>query len=69
MTSKPESPHEVPAVEYVCQVRTASVFAFDYNEEVHTSGLSDFHPHKLLVPVTKEPEDLLVTFFRCFLLR
>ena len=57
-----------PVEEYSFHVRTVSVFAFDHNEEVHASGFGDFHSQKILVPVTKEPEDLLITLSRGFLL-
>ena len=68
ITSRPKSPHEIPVTKGVSQIRTITIFAFDHNEEIHTSGLGDFHPQKITISVTEEPEDLLITFSRCFLL-
>ena len=48
--------------------RTISVLAFDNHEEVHASSLGDFHSQKISIPITNEPENLIVTLFRGFLL-
>jgi len=68
MTSRPNSRDEMTVAEYGFHTPTVSVFAFDHNEEVHTPSLGDFHTQKISAPVTKEPENLLVTPFRSFLL-
>jgi hypothetical protein len=68
MTSRPNSLHEMPVTKRSFHTRTVSVFALDHNEEVHASSLSDFHSQRISVPVAEEPENLLVTLFRGFLL-
>jgi len=68
MTSRPNSRGEMTVAEYFFHALTVSVFSFNHNEEVHAPSLSDFHIQKISIPTTKEPENLLVTPFRGFLL-
>ena len=68
MTSRPKNLHEMFVAKHDFHARTVSVFAFDHNEEVHASSLSDFHFQGISIPVTEEPENLFVTLFRGFLL-
>ena len=68
MTSRPKNPHETLVSKYGFSARTVSVFAFDHNEEVHASSLSDFHFQGFSILVTEEPENLFVTLFRSLLL-
>ena len=67
-TSRPKNPHEMLVAKHDSYARTISVFVFGHNEELHASSLSDFHSQKILIPITNEPENLIVTLFRDFLL-
>ena len=68
MTSRPKNLHELLVAKHDFYARTVSIFALDHNEKVHASSLSDFHSQKIPIPVTEEPENLIVTLFRGFLL-
>ena len=68
MTSRPKSLHKMFLENQGFYARTISVLAFDNHEVVHASSLGDFHSQKIATPVTEEPENLIVTLFRSFLL-